>query len=92
MSYPFNNFYELITFQGKKRRSKVALLVDDEKITYGDILEKGGGGFNGFDHAPFFTCVRTAQDGKAAAFITSAVRFSPYRAVLSGDFNYRKCE
>jgi len=40
MSYQFNNFYELITFQAKKRRSKVALLVDDEKITYGDILEK----------------------------------------------------
>ncbi|WP_415407121.1 long-chain-fatty-acid--CoA ligase [Sulfurovum sp. CS9] len=40
MEYKFNNFYELITFQAKKRRSKVALLVDDEKITYGDILEK----------------------------------------------------
>lgn len=40
MKYKFNNFYELITFQAKKRRSKVALLVDDEKITYGDILEK----------------------------------------------------
>ena len=39
MSYPFNNFYELITFQAKKRRSKVALLVDDEKITYGEILK-----------------------------------------------------
>lgn len=40
MEYKFNNFYELITFQAKKRRSKVALFVDDEKITYGDILEK----------------------------------------------------
>ncbi|HEC45192.1 MAG TPA: long-chain fatty acid--CoA ligase, partial [Epsilonproteobacteria bacterium] len=40
MEYKFNNFYELITFQAKKRRSKVALLVDNEKITYGDILEK----------------------------------------------------
>ena len=40
MEYKFNNFYELITFQAKKRGSKVALLVDDEKITYGDILEK----------------------------------------------------
>ncbi len=39
MSYPFNNFYELITFQANKRRSKVALLVDDEKITYGEILK-----------------------------------------------------
>ncbi len=40
MEYKFNNFYELITFQAKKRGSKVALLVDDEKITYGDILDK----------------------------------------------------
>ncbi len=40
MEYKFNNFYELITFQARKRGSKVALLVDDEKITYGDILDK----------------------------------------------------
>jgi len=40
MKYPFNNFYELITHQAKKRKKKVALLVDDEKITYGEILEK----------------------------------------------------
>ncbi len=40
MNYQFNNFYELITFQAKKRGSKVALLVDNEKITYSDILEK----------------------------------------------------
>ena len=39
MGYIFNNFYELIEFQGNKRKNKVALLVDDTKITYGDILE-----------------------------------------------------
>jgi len=39
MDYPFNNFYELITFQAKKRKSKVALLIDDDKITYGQICE-----------------------------------------------------
>jgi len=39
MDYKFNNFYELITFQAKKRGRKVALFVGDEKITYGDILE-----------------------------------------------------
>jgi len=38
MDYKFKNFYELITFQAKKRKKKVALFVDDEKITYGDIL------------------------------------------------------
>ena len=39
MKYPFNNFYELITYQGKKRKNKVALFVDDTKITYGSILK-----------------------------------------------------
>ena len=39
MDYQFNNFYELITFQAKKRGKKVALFVDDEKITYANILE-----------------------------------------------------
>ena len=40
MEYNFNNFYELIEFQAKKRKKKVALFVDDEKITYAQILEK----------------------------------------------------
>lgn len=40
MDYKFNNFYALITFQAKKRKKKVALFVDDEKITYGNILEE----------------------------------------------------
>ena len=39
MDYKFNNFYELISYQAKKRGKKVALFVDDEKITYADILE-----------------------------------------------------
>lgn len=39
MEYPFNNFYELIAFQAKKRGKKVALFVDDDKITYAEILE-----------------------------------------------------
>ncbi|HIQ47597.1 MAG TPA: long-chain-fatty-acid--CoA ligase [Sulfurovum sp.] len=39
MDYKFNNFYELITFRAKKRGKKVALFVDDEKITYGEILD-----------------------------------------------------
>ncbi len=40
MDHQFSNLYEIITYQAKKRKSKVALLVDNEKITYGDILEK----------------------------------------------------
>jgi long-chain acyl-CoA synthetase len=36
-AYKFNNFYELITFQNKKRSKKVALLINDDKVTYGEI-------------------------------------------------------
>ncbi len=37
MEYKFNNFYELITFQAKKRKNKTALLQGDDKITYAEI-------------------------------------------------------
>ena len=40
MDYKFNNFYELISFQAKKRGSKTALFVDDEKISYAEVLLK----------------------------------------------------
>jgi len=39
MEYTFNNFYELISFHAKKRKKKTALFVDDEKITYREILQ-----------------------------------------------------
>ena len=39
MKYKFNNFYELILFQAKKRKNKVALLVENNKVTYKEILE-----------------------------------------------------
>jgi long-chain acyl-CoA synthetase len=37
MEYQFNNFYELITFQAKKRKNRPALLLNNDKITYGEI-------------------------------------------------------
>ena len=37
MNYKFNNFYEVIEFQAKKRKKRPALLLNDDKITYGDI-------------------------------------------------------
>ena len=40
MDQKFSNLYEVITDQSKKRKRKVALLVDSKKIRYGDILEK----------------------------------------------------
>ncbi|MBA1421030.1 MAG: long-chain fatty acid--CoA ligase, partial [Epsilonproteobacteria bacterium] len=39
MNYKFNNFYEIIEFQAKKRKKKPALLLNDDKISYGDIKE-----------------------------------------------------
>jgi len=39
MKYAFNNFYEVIEFQAKKRKKKPALLLNDDKITYGEIKE-----------------------------------------------------
>jgi long-chain acyl-CoA synthetase len=39
MAFKFNNFYELIFSQAKKRPNKVALLVDDTKIKYKEVLE-----------------------------------------------------
>ncbi|CAA6815000.1 MAG: O-succinylbenzoic acid--CoA ligase (EC [uncultured Sulfurovum sp.] len=40
MKYVFENFYELIRFQAKKRKRKVALLVGNDTITYEEILRK----------------------------------------------------
>lgn len=40
MDYELNNFYELIKHQASKRANKTALLVEDEKITYIQILQK----------------------------------------------------
>ena len=40
MVYTFHSFYELITHQAKKYTNKTALFVDDDKVTYADILQK----------------------------------------------------
>ncbi len=69
MSYPFNNFYELITFQAKKRRSKVALFVDNEKITYGGILVK-------VDKLAGFLAQKGVKEGdKIALFLRNSPEF-----------------
>ncbi len=69
MEYKFNNFYELIEFQGKKRRSRVALLVDDEKITYGDIIKK-------VDKLAGYLTQRGVKEGdKIALFLRNSPEF-----------------
>jgi len=40
MNNTFSTLYEIITAQAKKHHKKVALFVDDEKISYAEILEK----------------------------------------------------
>ena len=40
MKYRFNNFYEIIAHHGKRRRKKPALLVDETKIPYGELLAR----------------------------------------------------
>ncbi len=69
MAYPFNNFYELITFQAKKRKKKVALFVDDEKITYGEILE------NVDRLAGFLTDKGVKEGDKVALFLRNSPEF-----------------
>jgi len=39
MQYQFENFYDLIEKQSKRRERKTALFVRDEKISYGDSFE-----------------------------------------------------
>jgi len=50
MRYRFNNFYELILFQGTKQGRKTALFVGDEKIRYRELLKRVDT-FAGFLHA-----------------------------------------
>ena len=40
LHYRFNNFYEVIQSHGNQRRKKAALFVGEEKITYGQLLER----------------------------------------------------
>jgi len=69
MTYKFNNFYELITFQAKKRQNKVALLVDDTKITYKEILESA-------DKLAAFLAKEGVQEGdKVALFLRNSPEF-----------------
>ena len=69
MAYKFNNFYELITFQAKKRKNKVALLVDDTKITYKEILERA-------DKLAAFLAKRGVKEGdKVALFLRNSPEF-----------------
>ncbi|HEY9190360.1 MAG TPA: long-chain-fatty-acid--CoA ligase, partial [Sulfurovum sp.] len=69
MQYKFNHFYELITYQAKKRGKKVALFVDDRKITYAEILEAA-------DRLAGFLSDKGVQKGdKIALFLRNSPEF-----------------
>ena len=69
MVYPFQNFYDLITFQAKARGKKVALFVGNEKITYKSILQKA-------DSLATFLDERGVKKGdKIALFLRNSPEF-----------------
>ncbi|HIP18296.1 MAG TPA: long-chain-fatty-acid--CoA ligase [Sulfurovum sp.] len=69
MDKQFSNLYEIITYQAQKRKRKVALFVDDEKITYAEILEK-------VDKLAGFLTHKGIQEGdKVALFLRNSPEF-----------------
>ena len=69
MAYKFNNFYELIEAQAKKRRKKPALLLNDDKISYGDIKEAA-------DKLAAFLSKQGIKEGdKVALFLRNSAEF-----------------
>ncbi|UFH59084.1 fatty acid--CoA ligase [Sulfurovum mangrovi] len=69
MGYSFNNFYELIVNHGAKYKRKTALFVDDEKITYADILHRA-------DTLAAFLASRGVKKGdKVALFLRNSPEF-----------------
>ena len=69
MDQKFSNLYEVITDQSKKRKRKVALLVDSKKIRYGDILEKVD------KLAGYFRQKGIKEDDKVALFLRNSPEF-----------------
>ena len=69
MDYQFNNFYEIISFHAKKRGSKTALFVDDEKISYADILSKAD------KLASFLSQKGVKKSDKVALFLRNSPEF-----------------
>ena len=69
MVYPFSNLYELIAFQAKRRKSKVALLVDNTKITYAEVLKAS-------DSLAGFLANQGVREGdKVALFLRNSAEF-----------------
>jgi len=69
MAGQFTTLYEIISYQGRKRKRKVALFVDDEKICYGEILEK-------VDKLALFLTQKGIKEGdRVALFLRNSPEF-----------------
>ena len=69
MDYAYSNFYEFLSAQAQKRKRKVALFVDDEKITYGEVFE------NVDRLAAFFVDKGIKEGDKVALFLRNSPEF-----------------
>jgi long-chain acyl-CoA synthetase len=69
LTYDFNNFYELITYQARNRPKKVALFVGNEKITYRMLLQKADA------MAAFFAQKGVKKGDKIALFLRNSAEF-----------------
>jgi long-chain acyl-CoA synthetase len=69
MSYTFNYFYELISFQAQHHKNKVALFIEEEKITYKEILHAS-------DNLANFLSKQGVQKGdRVALFLRNSKEF-----------------
>jgi len=69
MAYPYRNFYEFLTARVEEHRRKTALFVDEEKITYGEVLERVE------RLAAFFTEKGVGEGEKVALFLRNSPEF-----------------
>jgi len=69
MDYKFNNFYDLLSFQAKKRAKSTALLLHDDKISYGEIKEST-------DKLASFLAAKGVKEGdRVALFLRNSSEF-----------------
>ena len=69
MNYAYSNFYEFLVAQARKRGRKVVLFVDEEKISYSEVLQR-------VDRlAAFFSQRGIGEDDKVALFLRNSPEF-----------------
>ena len=69
MKYAFSNFYELISFQAKKRKNKTALLLGNDKITYTQIVASAD------KLAAYLSSMGVKKGDKVALFLRNSSEF-----------------